>query len=188
MLQKSKITDWDRFNPKLFQKVNYLTKDICIELINFAENETKFVEYVSNNKVWSVNYKTTGIPITSELNDRLHKLLEPVWEEAIAYYNFDVLYTEPYEIKKYEVNDFVSDHEDQFFGSGENERKLSMVVQLSNKTEYWGGNLRLLRRFDCTREIGSIFIFPSFYLHEVTKVTKGVRYSINSWAWGPNWK
>lgn len=188
MLQKNKPVDWSGFNPKFFKKINYLDKDFCLELINFAESEGRFLTHSSNNNIWSISYKTTTIPISSELNSKLHTLLEPVWEESIKYYNFDVTFVEPYEIKKYEVNDYVSDHEDQFFGSYENERKLSMVIQLSNKTNYWGGNLKLLRRFNCERDIGSVFIFPSFYLHEVTKVTKGMRYSINSWAWGPNWK
>lgn len=187
MLQQNKTIDWSDFRFRLFKKINYLNKDFCLELVNFAENETKFAKHSSTDKIWSISYKTTGIPITTELNSKLHNLLEPLWEEAAKYYNFNVTFTEPYEIKKYEVNDYVSDHVDQFFGSSDDERKLSMVVQLSSKTNYWGGNLKLLRRFDCEREIGSVFIFPSFYLHEVTKITKGVRYSINSWAWGPNW-
>lgn len=68
-------------------------------------------------------------------------------------------------------------------------RKLSMVLQLSTGEEYEGGNVQMnvghdVMTFD--KEIGSLYIFPSFVLHRVTPVVSGVRRSLVSWISGPN--
>ena len=35
------------------------------------------------------------------------------------------------------------------------------------------------------RNQGSIIIFPSFMMHQVTPITKGIRNSLVLWAYGP---
>lgn len=61
---------------------------------------------------------------------------------------------------------------------------------LTNESEYEGGNLDFeIKRKNNTGHLpmkqGSIAIFPSFVLHKVTPVTKGVRYSLVGWVYGP---
>ena len=72
-------------------------------------------------------------------------------------------------------------------------RKLSIVVQLTDPSEYEGGKLE----FDIDGEQftpsnfekkGSVIVFPSFYRHRVTPVTKGVRNSLVAWVDGPNFR
>jgi len=70
-------------------------------------------------------------------------------------------------------------------------RKLSMVLQLSTEEEYEGGNVQLNVGhgvLDFGKEIGSLYIFPSFVLHRVTPVVSGVRRSLVAWITGPNLK
>jgi len=38
------------------------------------------------------------------------------------------------------------------------------------------------------RKKGSIIVFPSFNWHQVTPVTRGVRYSLVTWHLGQPWK
>lgn len=68
------------------------------------------------------------------------------------------------------------------FGTGNvSNRKLSISVQLSDPDEYEGGELQFMINqniFTATKEKGTAIIFPSFGLHRVTPVTKGVRKSI----------
>ena len=73
------------------------------------------------------------------------------------------------------------------------DRKLSVVIQLSDSEDYEGGDFQF--EFNQTvetvpgfRKKGSILIFPSFIKHRVTKVTNGTRNSLVSWIMGPNFK
>lgn len=72
------------------------------------------------------------------------------------------------------------------------QRKLSMVIQLSDPSEYEGGDLQFTEVEnpvrDDLRKQGSIIVFPSYLQHAVTPVTKGRRYSLVLWISGPRWK
>ncbi|MBK9480173.1 MAG: 2OG-Fe(II) oxygenase [Bacteroidetes bacterium] len=78
------------------------------------------------------------------------------------------------------------------FGTGNvSNRKLSISVQLSDPDEYEGGELQFMINqniFTATKEKGTAIIFPSFGLHRVTPVTKGVRKSIVGWISGPPYR
>lgn len=70
-------------------------------------------------------------------------------------------------------------------------RKLSLCLQLTNGTDYEGGDLLLKtssKFIPASRTKGDALIFPSFLLHGVTPVTRGVRKSLVVWAEGPEWK
>lgn len=71
-------------------------------------------------------------------------------------------------------------------------RKLSMSIQLTDDTEYQGGNLQLKINSQnpivASRIKGDALVFPSFLLHGVTPVTEGVRKSLVVWVDGPEWK
>ena len=67
-------------------------------------------------------------------------------------------------------------------------RKLSMVVQLSDPSDYEGGELQLLTGRDPTtvkKERGLITVFPAWTLHQVTPVIKGTRQTLVAWISGP---
>lgn len=86
-------------------------------------------------------------------------------------------------------------HHDVFFKSNnKTDRKLSFVLQLSDPKDYEGGRLEFgsnvpveLDQNDFLPR-GSIIIFPSLFLHKVTKVTKGIRHSLVAWIEGPKWR
>lgn len=84
-------------------------------------------------------------------------------------------------------------HVDVFWETQEfYQRKLSMVVQLSDPGDYEGGELQLdeWKRPDpdLLKKRGSVIIFPSFIKHRVTPVTKGIRRSLVAWIEGPLWR
>ena len=72
-------------------------------------------------------------------------------------------------------------------GPGKARRKLSLVCQLSDPSEYEGGDLQINTGNIETvkKEKGMIVIFPSYLLHRVTPVTKGTRRSLVLWIEGP---
>lgn len=71
-------------------------------------------------------------------------------------------------------------------------RKLSVVIQLSDPSEYTGGNLQLIdengKSYIAPRKRGTVILFDSRTQHRVLKVKSGVRRSIVAWAVGPRWK
>lgn len=66
-------------------------------------------------------------------------------------------------------------------------RKLSVVMQLSDPEEYEGGDLEIhAGEIDVVKKKkGMIVIFPSYLLHRVTPVTRGVRKTLVLWIDGP---
>jgi PKHD-type hydroxylase len=76
-------------------------------------------------------------------------------------------------------------------GMGMGTRKLSLSLQLSDPDDYEGGDLELWyggTPVKASRQRGIITFFPSYVMHRVTPVTKGVRYSLVCWISGPQFK
>lgn len=66
-------------------------------------------------------------------------------------------------------------------------RKISFTAQLSDPSEYEGCDLVINNHgtdITGTREQGSIHMFPSYMLHQVTNITKGERYALVIWIQG----
>ncbi len=76
-------------------------------------------------------------------------------------------------------------------GEAGSHRKISVVVQLTDPSEYEGGDLEILTRgtpFFADKSKGSCLLFPSFCLHKVHPVTKGKRNSLVLWVSGTPFK
>jgi PKHD-type hydroxylase len=74
-------------------------------------------------------------------------------------------------------------------GSGMSNRKLSCVLQLTDGSEYDGGDLQFntgSQIVTIPKEKGLITFFSSFVLHRVTPVTRGKRQTLVTWLSGPN--
>lgn len=71
------------------------------------------------------------------------------------------------------------------------DRKLSLVVQLSEPGDYTGGAFEFFGLQDPGETFaprGSMLIFPSWLQHRVAPVTAGLRRSLVSWVEGPRWR
>jgi PKHD-type hydroxylase len=72
--------------------------------------------------------------------------------------------------------------------SNSSPRKLSLIMQLSDPSEYEGGDIELFYENEpvkVEKEKGFICVFPSWIMHRVTPVTKGTRRSLVIWMSGP---
>lgn len=145
------------------------------------------------------------------LNDTwIYKELHPYIHQANknAGWNFDWDFSESCQFTKYKLNQFYDWHCDSWdkpYDKPNNPnshgkiRKLSMTCQLTDGSEYTGGELQFdTRSYDphmrdedrhvlTVKEIlpkGSIVVFPSFVWHRVQPVTKGTRYSLVVWNLG----
>jgi PKHD-type hydroxylase len=86
------------------------------------------------------------------------------------------------------------DHYDWHIDVGEAKsasRKLGFTVQLSASHEYEGGDLEfhaLSSDREAFRRKGIMLVFPAFWLHRVTPVTRGTRHVIVGWIHGPSFR
>jgi PKHD-type hydroxylase len=70
-------------------------------------------------------------------------------------------------------------------------RKISISIQLSDESEYEGGELEFKMgqiNVQAPKKINSAVLFPSYLLHRVKPVTKGKRRSLVLWISGPKFK
>lgn len=98
-------------------------------------------------------------------------------------------FTEPFQIATYraEAQGFYGWHVDIGAGRLAN-RKLSLVAPLTDPAEYEGGEFQVFHDHEPTpipMPLGRILAFPSYILHRVTPVTKGVRRTLAVWVSGP---
>lgn len=114
----------------------------------------------------------------------LVRLDAAVREVNTRFFMFEIDDREPTQLAEYDEGDEYPWHLD--LGPKEAaKRKLSASVQLSASSEYAGGDLQFWGADEAiSRERGALIVFPSYQLHRVTLVTRGVRYSLVSWATG----
>ena len=142
----------------------------------------------------------------------LFDLIWPFMQEANkdAGWEYDISGCESIQITKYDSSDYYHWHKD---GNGcqmskyqepdntwlnGNVRKLSMTILLSD--DYTGGDFQIASlnsdrgSYSVTvhtppvEGIGSIVVFPSFLMHRINPVEKGIRYSLVAWFVGPPFK
>lgn len=105
--------------------------------------------------------------------------------DSVPYLNFPAVQFTEYKAEGEQHYDW---HRDNFYLSKGKDRKLSLVIQLTDPSEYQGGRLELEDTIippDVFSARGDIIVFPSFLRHRVTPVTSGVRHSLVTWAFGP---
>jgi PKHD-type hydroxylase len=67
-------------------------------------------------------------------------------------------------------------------------RKLTSVILLTDPSEYEGGALSLLiypELIDIPKTRGTMVVFPSWLLHQVSPVENGIRQTLNVGFYGP---
>ena len=109
------------------------------------------------------------------------------------YFQFDLVHLDMLQYSVYNKGDLYAKHLDFDTNNtpGKYCRKLSFSLQLSDPSEYEGGELALYHEekpFYASKEKGTITFFPSYTLHEVLPVTKGTRKALVGWVSGPLFK
>jgi PKHD-type hydroxylase len=142
---------------------------------SIRDSKIKFIDSSVQENRW-VFERFTGI--VNNANERFFK--------------FDLSRLESLQYTVYNEGQYYKDHMDMSYRNPNNAvRKLSFTMQLSEPDDYDGGDLVI--KHGSTPDIarknrGAITFFPSYIMHEVTPVTRGVRKSIVGWVTGPRWK
>ena len=199
-----------------------LTPKFCDDVIAYANQQEETMartggygdKKLSKEEVKDLKRKRNSDLVW--LNDTwIYKELHPYVHEANrnAGWNFDWERSESCQFTKYKLNQYYDWHCDSWDKPYQRDdvnnpehgriRKLSMTCQLTDGSEYTGGELEFdFRNYDPhmrdedkhlrrAKEIlpkGSIIVFPSFVWHRVKPVTSGTRYSLVVWHLGRPFK
>lgn len=141
-------------------------------------------------------------------NEILYNIIRPFGLQAnvVAGWNYNLTRIEPMQYTVYYGDrNHYNWHIDSMYKEGmETIRKITAIIQLSDESEYEGGDFELAQTFDCNdehiefdteiinmnniiKQKGSILLFPSFLFHRVKPITSGVRRTLVCWFHGPKW-
>ena len=121
----------------------------------------------------------------------MDRLIEIVRKSNVDQFDFDLReFAESPQVASYKASDggHFAWHSDIGHGPAAGKRKLTLVLQLSNPDTYAGGDLEIRPSATillANRAQGSVSVFPSFALHQVTPIMRGIRRSLTVWAHGP---
>lgn len=177
----------DGFTTEELDKISKQVEQIPFQVANTASD----MEDIRTSKIkW--------IPQTEEWNWLYEKLMmfarianDEMWQFDLTSAPEHIQYTEYHG----DVNGEYSWHQD--IGPDElSTRKISITVQLSDNSEYEGGDLKFWlggknledNALFAQRGKGTVILFPSYLYHAVTPVTKGIRKSFVLWLGGGHYK
>ena len=150
-------------------------------------------EQVDIDKESNMQSTVTAPEATNIIQPHINDELFTAFHEKYNYYDIEEGQTSGsfweacsgIKFNKYNVGDYLSPHYDHirdFFEGQFRGIPVTSVVGVLND-DFEGGEFRFWKEHTVNIKKGSVLVFPALYLfpHEVTPVTKGVRYSWISW-------
>lgn len=174
------------FSPEDIQKIIHLGESLPMQpatVFNHVDHELcesirrTDVSWIAHTPESDWLYKALG-HYTADLNSKYFGFQ---LSEFVDHLQYTVYHGSPDAPGKYDW------HMDMDVKTGA-PRKLSLVVQLSDPAEYEGGELQFqgISTQQVDKTPGHVHAFPSWLLHRVTPVTKGIRRSLVAWVAGPH--
>lgn len=130
--------------------------------------------------------RVAQIPSNEEtrwLYERLMQVVATVNRQA---WRFDIESMQPIQYGEYGKNEYYNWHMDLGELPVTQRRKISITVQLDDPAIYDGGDLEFWTggTQKASRARGGVVVFPSYLLHRVSPVTRGLRRSLAAWTLG----
>jgi len=155
-------------------------------------------EYELEDGITGVGKTEVRDSLISWVSDqRLFDMINPYILKAnqTSSWNFDLVTNEHCQYTIYNESQHFGWHNDTIDPNQDGLiRKLSMTVQLTDPSEYEGGEFWIkylqndgdeyIEKLDFTKGLGTIIVFPSYVWHKVTPVTRGTRKSLVCWTLG----
>jgi hypothetical protein len=172
---------------------NHFEKDFCNRVVDNLQDDLHKHTFYSHADKERFNFDD-DLEISHQFNDDTLFICQSVKDVLLKYINdiqlpslegwdgyLDIRYN------RYQTGTTMHWHADRVQEMFDGERKgiptLSVVGVLND--DYEGGNFYMFDDHLVELKTGDVLIFPStfMYIHKVTPVTKGTRYSWVSWVW-----
>ena len=171
-----------------FEKQNFFSKDEInkIFLIKNKEEESTIGSNFIDKKIRSSYTSWINLNQSYDILNKINSLIDEINNN---YWRFKINYLGESSIVSYlNPKDNYGWHIDWSPEHQSCNRKISVLIQLSDPNEYEGCNLQIkISKYNqhvFARELGSILIFPSFLLHRATKLISGERHVLVLWYHG----
>ena len=174
----------------IFEKY-YIVDDLYDEVeIKNIEKSIEHISYVQADTVSNDpddDYRVSSVKWIPFENDWIY---ERIWEHSNIANNelwgFDVIgFKDSAQFTKYTAPTGKYDFHLDINGEGINHRKISIICPLNDDFEGGGVEFKTGRDTHAlSLKKGQAVIFPSFFLHRVLPITKGVRKSLVQWVSG----
>ena len=172
----------DVFSDKEIEEITELAMKYPAEVAGVGQDDSgKVTDTVRKSTVrWMKNAPQW---IYERLMECVNEANETMWQFNLNAAREDIQYTEYHP---------VGGHYDWHMDCGhgiQKQRKISITVQLND--DYEGGGLEIHRGQNpqqALKKKGTVVVFPSYMLHRVTPVTKGVRNSLVLWIGGDHYR
>lgn len=161
-------------------------EEIRRSLVNFMDDKL-LIEHAPFllEKLTFICRKLNGAYFGFELSGFHEPFQYTTYDPSDAYDNDGKIISEDKRIVEYKW------HLDKGPGEDRPPRKLSMVLGLLDPDEYEGGDFEIKTGVESQIlpiKKGRVIAFPSWTLHRVTPVTKGIRKTVVIWVGGPKFK
>ncbi|MDJ0557093.1 MAG: 2OG-Fe(II) oxygenase [Microcoleaceae cyanobacterium MO_207.B10] len=201
---QTKFTCYDAGEPSHFCKKGEnwgaFTKDECNWIISLSNNvavakpQSYTVEDVNSN-----NHQVSSWEIyqTQKTNWLWQRLINNFVTANSRWWNYDIVgILEPLQLLCYDSTNSSGDCQDYYDLHIDNGypfscRKISFSVELSDPNSYEGAKLNLYLTEEPSilpKDRGTMIMFPSFILHEVTPIIQGKRWALVGWVSGPQFR
>jgi PKHD-type hydroxylase len=165
------------------------TPDECARIISIGNS--KLVEATTLGGVTGVRESQIAWLSPEDIEFAFRRVTDAVLSLNNQFFNFDLFgMAEGFQFTRYDApTGHYGLHIDKALNGVV--RKLSITIQLSSPEDYEGGELALqfgVEPETMSKELSKMIVFPSYVLHEVRPVTKGIRYSLVAWVTGKRFK
>ena len=184
-------------------KRDFLTKEECNKLIEEGKkNIQKASVFKSKDEPLESDLKVRNTNVSffengSAVQYIIEKIIDEICAASLDLYGVYITDIEPVQYAEYEKGMFYGWHTDSSSQKGKgimHKRDISVSLILNSKDEYTGGSLQMITPNCITedntiepkdvevQEQGTLIIFPSSMIHQVTPVLSGVRKSLVLWT------
>ena len=163
----------------------FFSEDECRQVVNLSEQQAQIAGTVGDNREQSTARNSrVKFLLPDSSTEWIFRKLNAAIRRLNEAYQYQLSGFEALQVATYTVGDHYDWHID--LGPGKNStRKLSLSLQLSDSSEYEGGDLEFMNiDRKSSREVGALITFPAFLTHRVTPVTRGARKSLVAWING----
>jgi len=156
----------------------------------FSKGRTGIAELGTDTDSYQTNNRDIAYITPMPYSKWLYDLLFPLALEAnekLFHFDIDIV-TDPIHYVIYPEDGGHLDWHMDTGAYGVNKRKIAMTVQLSDPSEYEGGEFEIWfggqQSVIVPREKGDVICFPAFCMHRVRPITKGQRKCLVFWTGG----
>lgn len=172
---------------------SHLTTSFCKHIIDeySKEKHDKLDPVIGGGDEGTVNKKIRDVKrLMLPQNQGIGGILTSTALNANHYWwQYNITHSNQTEFLMYEPDGHYNSHVDTFHIHSDETRKLTALVFLNDDFE--GGKFFLNAAgtpFYPPQKAGTVLVFPSYMVHGVEPVTKGIRYSVVTWMVGPYFK